>query len=102
MGRESAGSSGSGIAALECAPFVLGQPTPDPGVLTGLDRPLQAGLNDLATTAYGLGFFDLEQGWACVPDREEQLRVLVQAGSAVAPSHQDRAPWIMALGFSVT
>src|SRR5665647_1393080 len=88
----SAGASGPGIAALEGPPFVLRQTAPDTGVLTGLDGPFQAGLSDLAATAYGLGLFDLEKGGTGVPNREEQLRVFVQAGSAVAPVHRDRAP----------
>src|SRR5665811_46234 len=87
-GLSSPGATGPGIAPLEGAPFVLGQSAPDSGVLAGLDSPLQAGLNDLASTAYGFGFFYLEKRGAGVPNREEQLGVLVQAGSAVAPSHQ--------------
>src|SRR5450759_343051 len=84
----SARATGPGIATFEGAPFVLGQSAPDSGVLAGLDSPFQAGLNDLTATAYGLGFFYLEKRGAGVPNREEQLGVLVQAGSAVAPSHQ--------------
>ena len=79
---------GAGSSAFQGAPFVLGQSTPDSGVLAGLDSPFQAGLNHLAATADGFCFFYLEKRGAGVPDREEQLGVLVQAGSAVAPSHQ--------------
>jgi hypothetical protein len=90
MGRGigSACAAGPGIASFECASFILGQTAPYSGVLTGLDGPFQAGLNHLAPTAYSLGFLDLEEGRPGVPNREEQLGVLVQAGSAVAPSHK--------------
>src|SRR5450631_1205912 len=84
----SAGATGPGIATFEGASFVLGQSAPDSGVLAGLDGPFQAGLNDLTASADGFGFLYLEERRAGVPDGEEQLRVLVQAGSAVAPCHQ--------------
>src|SRR5665647_565296 len=87
-GVSSPGATGPGIATFEGAPFVLGESTPDSGVLAGLDSPFQAGLNDLTATADGFGFFYLEKRGAGVPDRKEQLGVLVQAGSAVAPGHQ--------------
>src|SRR5674476_1137644 len=99
-GLSSPGATGPGIAPLEGAPFVLGQSAPDSGVLAGLDSPLQAGLNDLASTTYGFGFFYLEKRGAGVPNREEQLGVLVQAGSAVAPGHQNGLPGISGLGGS--
>src|SRR5450631_2468646 len=88
----SAGATGARIAAFEGTAFVFGKSAPDSGVLAGLDCPFQAGLNDLAATADGFCVFDLEKSRAGVPDREEHLRVLVEAASAVAPSHQDRAP----------
>src|SRR5471032_3497608 len=88
----SAGSTSPSVAALESASLVLRQPAPDAGVLTGLQRPFQAGVDYLAATADRFGLVDLRKGGTRVPDREEQLRVLVQAGSAVAPVHQDRAP----------
>src|SRR5664279_4019270 len=84
----SARSTGPGISAFEGASLVFGESTPDSRVLAGLDGPFQAGLNDLTATAYSLGFFYLEKRGAGVPDGEEQLGVLVQAGSAVAPGHQ--------------
>src|SRR5665811_96623 len=85
--RWSASPSGAGVAALESASFVLRQPAPHPIILTRLDRPFQAGLNDLAATAYGLRLFNLEDSRASVPNREEQLRIFFQTGSAVAPAH---------------
>src|SRR3954451_21950273 len=86
------GSTGPGVATLEGASLVLGKATPDAGVLSGLQRPLQAGVHDRAPAADGLGLLDLQQGRAGVADREEQLGILVEAGSAVAPVHRDRSP----------
>src|SRR5665648_338653 len=87
-GVSSPGATGPGIATFQGAPFVLGQSAPDSGILAGLDGPFQTGLNDLAATADGFRFFYLEKRGSGVPDREEQFGVLVQAGSAVAPSHR--------------
>ena len=72
------GAAGAGGPALECATLVLGQAAPDAGVLAGLERPLQAGVDHGAATAHGLRVLDLLQGRAGVPDREEQLGVLVR------------------------
>jgi len=84
----SAEATSPGLATFEGAPFILGESAPDPGLLAGLDGPSQAGFDDLAATAYSLGFFDLAQRGGGVPDSEEQLGVLVQAGTVVAPRHQ--------------
>src|SRR5680860_802863 len=59
----------------------------DTGVLSGVQRPGQAGFDDRAAVADSLRFLALLECGAGVPDREEQLRVLVEAGSAVAPVH---------------
>jgi hypothetical protein len=56
-------------------------------ILTSFQRPLQACVPDLASPADLLGLFYLEKGWAGISDREEQLRVLIQAGGPVAPIH---------------
>jgi len=56
-------------------------------VLTGLERPREALFAHLAASAHLLGLLDLEDGRTGVADREEQLRVLVEAGRAVAPIH---------------
>src|SRR5918994_5809636 len=88
VSRGSPGAAGPGVAALEGAALVLGHAAPDAGVLTGLDGPLQAGFEDLATAADGLGLLDLSDCRAGVPDGEEQLGILVEAGSAVAPVHE--------------
>jgi hypothetical protein len=92
------GTTVSCVAAFEGSPFVLGQSAPDAGVLAGLDSPFQAGFNDLAATADCFSLFYLEKRGAVVPDREEQLGVLAEAGSTVTPSHQDRAPCIEVRG----
>ena len=87
-GAGSAGATGAGVAALEGAALVLGHAAPDTGVLAGLDGPLQAGVDHLTPAADGLGLLDLSDRRAGVPNREEQLGVLVEAGSAVAPVHE--------------
>src|SRR5690349_23183894 len=56
-------------------------------VLAGLEGPGQALLAHLAATAHLLGLLDLEDGRTGVADREEQLRVLVEARGTVAPIH---------------
>ena len=56
-------------------------------ILTCFQRPLQACVSNLASPADLLGLFNLEEGRAGVPDREEQLRILVQTGGTVAPIH---------------
>src|SRR6185437_15418417 len=71
--------AGTGGAALERAALVLAHPAPDTRVLSGLERPLEALVNDVATAADRLRVFDLQQCRPGVPDREEQLRVLIAA-----------------------
>ena len=79
--------AGSGVAALERAPFVLRESAPDAGVLAALQCPGQALLDHGAAAADRLGLLDLQQRGSGVPDREEQLRVLVTADRAVTPIH---------------
>ena len=83
----SARATGAGGAALEGAALVLAHAAPDAGVLAGLDGPLEAGVDDVAPTAHGLGLLDLEDGGSGVPDREEQLGVLLEARCTVTPVH---------------
>jgi len=90
-GSASAGATDAG-STVEGEAFYLGQPAPDPGILTGLDGPFQAGLDDFASTANGLGFFYLAKRYGGAPVREEQLGVHAKAGSPVAPVHHGRAP----------
>src|SRR6266480_1867429 len=94
-GRSAAARCGSGVGAspdaaeppLVSAPFVFAHAAPHARVLPALHRPLQAALDHRAAAAHGLGLFDLEQRWACVADREEQLRIHLTAGGVVAPVH---------------
>jgi hypothetical protein len=88
----SAEETRSGNSALEVAPLFLGQPAPDARVLVGLDSPIQAGLSDLTAKADDSCSFKLKKRAVGVPDGEEQLGILVQAGSEVAPRHQDPTP----------
>lgn len=65
-------------------------------ILTSFQRPLQACVSDLASPADLLGLFYLEESRACIPNREEQLRVLVQASGPVAPIHWRYTPyWLL-------
>src|SRR3954464_14853322 len=78
---------GARLATLQRAPLVLGEPTPDTGVLTGAEGPVQARLHHGAATADSLRLLDLHHCRAGRPDREEQLGVFVPAERAVAPVH---------------
>ncbi len=86
-GPSGGADAGAGVAALERATLVLAEATPDAVVLTSLERPREALFAHLAATAHLLGLLDLEDGRTGVADREEQLRVLVEAGRAAAPIH---------------
>src|ERR1035437_2464403 len=86
------GAMGSGVSAFQSAAFVLGQSAPDPRVMAGLYSPAQTGRHDLTATADDFGLFGLENRGVAIPDRKEQLRVLVQTGSAISPRHEDCAP----------
>ena len=46
--------------ALDRAPFLFAQAAPDAGVLTGLERPLEARIDHRATTAHRLGLLNLQ------------------------------------------
>ena len=78
---------GPSLTALQCASLVLGESTPDAGVLARAEGPVQARLHDRAALAHGLRLLDLHDCRAGRPDREEQLGVLVPAERAVAPVH---------------
>jgi hypothetical protein len=58
-------------------------------VLTGLERPLQALVADVAPTAHDLGLLDLEDGRSGVADREEEFGIFVEACAAMAPVHDE-------------
>src|SRR5699024_1220805 len=55
----SAGAAGAGLPALERTALVLGHTAPDTRVLSGLDGPLQAGVDHFAPAADLLGLLDL-------------------------------------------
>src|SRR4051794_29535915 len=87
-GPVTSGSAASaGSAALECAALVFGETAPHAGVLTGLERVLQADLGDGAASADRFGLLDLVDRGAGVADGEEQFGVDCQAGGFVAPIH---------------
>jgi hypothetical protein len=85
---ESGGTDpGSSSTTLESTTLVLAHAAPDTVVLAGLHSPLQACLAYIASPADLLGLLDLENRRTRRPDREEELRIFVQAGSLVAPIH---------------
>src|SRR4029079_6207057 len=96
--HRSAGTPDTGAATLEDASFVLGRSTPHSVVLAGVESPFQTGRSYLTAMADGLCLFRLQKRLAGVPVREEQLGILVHAGSAVEPSQRRRTPLIQVLG----
>ena len=74
-------------ATLQRSPLILAETAPDTMILTCFQRPLQTCVPDVASPADLLGLFYLEEGRASVPDREEQLWVLIQTGGLMAPIH---------------
>ena len=50
----------AGTATLERATFVLAHAAPDAGVLTGLEGPGQAAVDDLAASTDGASLLDLQ------------------------------------------
>ena len=89
MSGVSAGAAGASGATLESATFVFAQTAPDSGILTGLEGPLQAGLCDFTAATDSLCFLNLEQRGSGVADREEELRILIEACCTVSPIHGD-------------
>src|SRR5262249_44890522 len=79
------GADPKAATALDGAPLLLAHPAPYAGVLTAVEGPPQALVGDRTAPADRLRLLDLQQGRAGRPDREEQLRVLIAAGSTVAP-----------------
>jgi|SRR5450631_3435409 len=101
IGCYSAEETGTGNSAFEGPSFVCGQSAPDPVILAGLHGPSQAGVSDLAAAADDFCFVGLVKRGVAVPKREEQLWVLVQAGSTAAPRHQDQTPCTEDWGISI-
>src|SRR5437763_6396871 len=86
VGKDSERSADAHSAApLDRAAFLFAHSAPHAGVLTGVERPLEALVCRGTAPADRLGLLDLQQGRTGRPDREEQLRVLIAAGSTVAP-----------------
>src|SRR5258705_5930474 len=79
-------------APLDGAPLFFAHPAPDPGVLAGLEGPLEAVIDDRTAPADTLGLLYLQHSRPGCPDREEQLGVLVSAGGTVAPVYCGNTP----------
>ena len=71
-------------AALDAAPLFFAQSAPNAGILSGVDGPLQAVIDNRAPPADRLGLLHLQQGRTRGPNWEEQLRVFV-AGDHCPP-----------------
>src|SRR3954451_14917331 len=84
--------AGPGVAPLQGASLILGKATPDTRVLTGLECPGEAFLDHRAASADRLCLLDLQNRGPVVPDREEELRVLITAHGAVPPIHRLISP----------
>src|SRR5699024_2695294 len=80
---------GASRAALERPTLVLAQSAPDSCILTGFQGPLQAGLCYFTAATYGFRFLNLKQVWPGVADREEELRILIDACCTVSSIHGD-------------
>ena len=70
-------TAGAHGAALQSAALVFAQAAPDAIILIGVQCALEACINHLAGTAYGLGLFNLIVCGTGVAHREEQFRILV-------------------------
>ena len=85
----------------------LSRSAPDPGVLAGFERPLEAALLHRATSADGLSRLDLRERRASSAYGEEDLRIDVATSGCVPPVHR-RHPhsslrprsWNIVKGFS--
>ena len=85
----SAGAASASCTTLESAALVLTQTAPDSRILTGFEGPLKAGLCDFTTATDSLCFLNLEQRGSGVADREEELRILIEACCTVSPIQGD-------------
>jgi hypothetical protein len=86
------GADPKAAAALECTPLLFAHPTPDTGILPGLEGPLEALVSDRTAPAHRFGLLYLKYRGARRPDREEQLRVFISADSTVTPVHGGNTP----------
>ncbi len=79
--------AGACVATLQRTSLVLAESAPDTVVLPGLEGPCEALFAHVAASAHLLGLLDLQDRGPGVADREEQLRVLVEARGTVTPIH---------------
>src|SRR5690606_2771829 len=86
--EKSACASGAGVPALQGTALILGESAPDARILAGLERELEAGCHDVTALAHRLRFLDLGDRRSGVPDREEQLGIMLEALGTVAPVHR--------------
>jgi hypothetical protein len=92
LGLQRVGANPQASAPLDGTPLFLAHPAPDPSVLTGLEGPLEAVIDNRAAPADRLSLLNLKQGRSRRPDRKEQLGILVSAGGTVAPVHGGNTP----------
>lgn len=87
------GPIGAASLTTDLATFILGEATPDSCVLIGHECVLEALTLDGTRGAHLLRIRDVGDGWTCLTDRKEQVRVGISTGSATAPhSRFDRFP----------
>jgi hypothetical protein len=71
--------------AADDAALLFGQPTPDTGVLVGVEGELEALGSHQALAADQPGFLQLKEREASRADRKEQLRIRVTAQRVISP-----------------
>jgi len=88
VGRVGSGrAAGASSTTLHSAALILTGATPNTGILTGIDSPLQADINYLTGTAHCFCFFNLQKGRSGVSNGEKQFGILIQASSTATPIH---------------
>jgi hypothetical protein len=80
------GPSAAGALAADHPALLLGEPTPDPRVLVGVERELEALAAHEALTADLACLLELEEGETGGPDGEEELGIGIPAQGVVSPS----------------
>jgi hypothetical protein len=75
-------------AATQFAPLILSGPAPDSGVLTGLQRPVEAVSLHCTRATDRLRGLDLGESRTSGTDGEEDLGIDVSTGRSVAPVHR--------------
>ena len=79
LGDLASGAARASAGASDLAPLLLVEPAPDPCVLAGHERPLEAVAADRTAAAHRLGAVDLLERGRGGADREEQIGVLADA-----------------------